>query len=68
MAQKPIRIGVIGVSNRGGYFVKAFHREVPGATAEWCNRLLAAHKRAGVAAHESIRAGGKIVEVYRPRV
>ena len=30
--QKPIRIGVIGVSNRGGYFVKAFHREVAGAT------------------------------------
>jgi len=32
VSEKPIRIGVIGVSNRGGYFVNAFHKEVEGAS------------------------------------
>ena len=28
---EPIRIGIMGLTNRGGYFVEEFHRNVPGA-------------------------------------
>lgn len=28
---KPVRIGIIGVTNRGGYFVEEFHKNVPDA-------------------------------------